>query len=41
MLAQSILSLYITPEWVGAAVIIASISRINAKALSLVSSVVT
>ncbi|KAH0908324.1 hypothetical protein HID58_031645 [Brassica napus] len=35
MLAQSILSLYITPEWVGAAVIIASISRINAKALSL------
>ncbi|KAF8116470.1 hypothetical protein N665_0017s0029 [Sinapis alba] len=35
MLAQSILSLTVTPEFVGAAVIIASISRIKAKVLSL------
>lgn len=37
MLAQSILSLTVTPEFVGAAVVIASISRIKAKVLSLVS----
>ncbi|CAH8361082.1 unnamed protein product [Eruca vesicaria subsp. sativa] len=35
MLAQSILSLTVTTEFVGAAVIIASISRIKAKVLSL------
>ncbi|KAJ4876535.1 sequence-specific DNA binding [Raphanus sativus] len=35
MLAQSILSLTVTPEFVGAAVVIASISRIKAKVLSL------
>lgn len=37
MLAQSILSLAIIPEFVGAAVVIASISRMKAKVLSIVS----
>lgn len=37
MLAQSILSLAITPEFVGEVVIIASISRMKAKVLSIVS----
>lgn len=37
MLAQSILSLTITPEFVGANAAIASISRMKAKVLSIVS----
>lgn len=37
MLAQSILSLTVAPEFVRAAVIIPSISRMKAKVLSLVS----